>query len=473
MHMRKLLFFTSAFLIVFNTCAQTLIATSSDEYATVHHNQRKIVRDHFGNIYVVFTDRVASDYLIKGVVYDGVIGEWGDSFVITEGFGPTLAIEDSPGCKIHLIYEVLDSVRKIKHLSSLNFLNWNTEQIISDTNRFSRLPVADVDSAGTLNIFWIQSNTDSTEALVYASVIDDSLARRDSIVSKFNMSDVAIANHLQYVDNKLLFAIGFQDSVLFFKSDDGMENFYEIYSSKGSQPGITYNSWEDTIYVSDYKLLYIDEDQHLRETCHSGSQTTLLQIGPVNYYCVDDVAPHIGYSFIFLTEFSQSLHHAFSYGWDYGCYIMDTVYGDYGLMLPSVAYKHFNFEFVDFIWMEESSSSGYEIKHKRDEKHIWTSIHEDKEKGKGFSITGFPNPFSETINVNVSLDGDHGTPVIEIYNSKSVLIKRLKINRETEKQYYASWDGTNESLDQVEEGLYIILCTVGDKKTARKILFHP
>ena len=64
-------------------------------------------------------------------------------------------------------------------------------------------------------------------------------------------------------------------------------------------------------------------------------------------------------------------------------------------------------------------------------------------------------------------------PAIEILDSKSVLIKRLKVNKDSEQQYTSSWDGTNESLDKVSGGLYIVLCSVGNKRTARKILFNP
>ena len=475
MHMRKLLFFTSAFLIVFNTCTQTLIATSRDHGATQNHNQRKIVRDHSGNIYVAYSDWMSPDYVVKGVMYDNVTGEWGDEFVITEGYNPTLAIEDSNSCEIHLICESFDSGRKIKHLRSSDFLSWNSGHIISDTAQMARMPVADIDSAGILNIFWIQGITDSTESLIYASVAGDSLLSREVICSKNEINDIALANHLRYEENDLFFGVEFdQDSVIFFRSTDGMNNYDTIYSAIGHQPAITYNSNMEDWPGSRVRLLYIDDDSYIMEVEidfeYNHTEINRIPVGKVDYYCVDDLAPPIGYSFLFMQW--GYLYHGFSYGvvWDW-CSIMETITGD-EIVWPSVAYKHFNFEFVDFIWME-----GYgvdkEIYYLRDEKHVWTDIYEDNEKGKDFSIIGFPNPFSEAITFNVTSESSHVLPAIEILDSQSVLIKRLKVNKDSEQQYTANWDGTNESLEKVCGGLYIVLCSVGDKRTARKILFNP
>jgi hypothetical protein len=62
------------------------------------------------------------------------------------------------------------------------------------------------------------------------------------------------------------------------------------------------------------------------------------------------------------------LYHGFSYGseWNWST-IMDTIAGN--PLLPSIAYKSFNFSYVDFIWMV-NNGNGYNIYYKHDPKHV-------------------------------------------------------------------------------------------------------
>ncbi|MEA3436955.1 MAG: hypothetical protein U9R43_10860 [Thermodesulfobacteriota bacterium] len=93
------------------------------------------------------------------------------------------------------------------------------------------------------------------------------------------------------------------------------------------------------------RLLYIDDDSYIVEVEMDleSNQTEIYQIpvGTVDYYCVDDIAPPIGYSFIFMQE--EVLYHGFSYGVDWDWFsVMEIIVGD-EIVRPSVAYKHFNF----------------------------------------------------------------------------------------------------------------------------------
>lgn len=470
--MKKIYVLFSILILTIHTQSQTFIASSKHTGATQNQNQRKIVRDPLDNIFVVFSDWVAPNNVIKGVMFDNSMGEWGDAFVITEGYNPSLAIGDILSWEIHLMCETLDSISKIKHLRSSDFLNWSAGKYISDTTLKARMPIADIDSAGILNIFWIQGNNDSTESVVYAAVSEDSLLSRKTVFTNTEINDIALANHLQYVENDLFFAIQYmQDSLLFFRSADEMESFDTIYAAIGRQPCITYNSIYDDNLSSILRLLYIDLDSYLMEVetdLQWNTEINQVPVGKIDYVCVDDIAPPIGYSFIFIQY--GTLFHGFSYGidWDW-CSILETISGDY-IAWPSVAYKHFNFEYVDFIWMEENGVDK-EIYYMRDEKHIWTDINEDKEQGKGFSITGFPNPFSEIFTINIAVDEKRSIPIIEIYDSRSILIKRPKVEKINAFKYTAIWDGTNEEGSRVEGGMYIILCSAGDKRTARKVIY--
>lgn len=453
--------------------AQTLIATSLSSNATANHNQRKIVRDSLQNIFVVFTDSVNQQMMIKGVKYDKNTSQWGSAINITNGNNPTLSISKSG--RIHLVYETNDSISKIKHTSSSDFITWSTNIIISDTNFKSKLPVADVDAMGILNIFWKQENTNLSESLIYSKINGDILINRKIVTTKNNILDIAVANHLQYIDNDLFFAIQFNnDSVQFFRSVDNLANHELLFEVKGvSSPCISFNSYipeNDTQGQSLLKLLFLTESDQLFElesgySDYSSFSSSFLQDG-VDYTCIDDVAPPIGYSYLFMQD--GSLYHGFSYGstWFWSP-VLDTISSN--PFNPSIAYKTFNFSFVDFIWME-NNGEGYNIFHKRDEKHIWMGI-EDYEKGKDFSIIGYPNPFSEKITINISVDKEKLAPVLKIYNTKSQIVKNLIFESNSNNEYTYTWDGTNQIGNKVDSGIYIIMCTVGNKKTVRKVAY--
>jgi hypothetical protein len=139
---------------------------------------------------------------------------------------------------------------------------------------------------------------------------------------------------------------------------------------------------------------------------------------------------------------------------------------------PNVACKHFNPLYVDFIWMEETGSS-YQIYHKREDKHEWLPGIEDTEYGQGFTITGNPCPFTDKINIEVTVEGQGLTPSIEIYNTGSQLVRNLTPTEVNNKSFIFTWDGRQASGNFDRDGVYIILCSVGDKRTARKIIYKP
>jgi len=455
--------------------AQTIVATTKDPYSTFNHNQRKVVRDMIDNVYVVYTDWVPPVYVIKGIKLDGQTGAWSDPFFITEGYNPTLAISDVFTWDFHLVYQTLDSINMIMYRQSTDFLNWGEEIQLSDSGEISKSPIADIDSLGALNIFWQQENMNITSSLIYTKLLDGIQLERTMICTKNEINDYAIANNLQYMTNDLFFGVEFnQDSVAFFRSTDGMISYDTVYVAAGTQPGITCNSSYEYEEDSRVRFLYLNPSSYLIEVevdyYWNVTEIGEIPVGLVDYYCVDDIAPPIGYSFLFMQ--SGILHHAFSYGvwWNWSS-IMETIYGS-DIAFPSIAYKHFSFDIVDFIWMEGYSAEK-SIHYMRDEKHIWNDIDEDSELGKGFSITGFPNPFSDQHKLNIKTDIFDASPCIEIYNSGSELIIRPLVKKISEDEYTACWDGRNQSGHRVDPGLYIVLCSVGDKRTARKIILEP
>ena len=471
--MKSLFIFTAMALFAGVVISQTQIAVTQHSEATVNHNQRKIVRDSWDNVYVVYTDVTDESVVIKGVQYDRDEEEWGDPFVITPGKNPTLAISQTD--MIHLVYESPDDDPVIEHMSSEDFLDWSEPADLSDPGNASRLPLADVDSANRLNVFWIQEQV-SSEALKYCCIENDSIVYASVITIRDQIYDVAIANHLEYEMNHLFFAVQFTwDSVGFFMSNDHMQSHDTLLLAPASSPCITFNSDYQWMYPQvNTRFLYFDHTLRIVEVEYwpelGGMTDRQLITEAADFVAIDNLAPPIGYSFIFMKN--DVLYHGFSYGALWNWYsTMDTISPVAEISNPSIAYKKFNFEYIDMIWMD-GADDNFAIYHKRDAKHQWMPGITDTETGKGFSINGYPNPFIEQLTIKVTVEVKDVIPGIEIYNTQSQLITTLNPTTAGERRYEFKWDGTNTMGDAVVPGIYIILCKVGDKATARKIVFE-
>jgi len=469
--MKKILIIGTLIFLICDSYSQTLIGTSYNPEATANHNQRKIVRDSFENIYIVFTDTANQESIIKGVKYETSSGLWDNATVLFSGNNPTLAIGKNG--KIHLTYESNDSISRIIHTSTYDLNVWTPLDCISDSSIVSTLPVSDVNSSGKLNVFWIEKNGIIDNSLIYANVINDTLSQRVSIVTKNEINDVAIANHLQYINDELIFAIQYNvDSILFLRTDNNMFSIDTLYEAIGSQPCITYNSFFDVTYPDNMaRFLYIDNSGNLIEIEYDVSRNTSYssQLLPntIDYVCIDDLAPPIGYSYLFLKN--DNLYHGFSYGMTYWGWstFLDTIMSN--PINPSIAYKTFNFFNIDYIWMENAGSY-YNIYYKRDPKHIWLGI-SDIENDKGFSITGYPNPFSELLTIKLSISDSEKSPIIKIYNSYAQLVEVLEPISISDKDYEYQWDGFSQNGEKVNTGIYLITCVVGNKTTVRKVAY--
>lgn len=470
--MKKIMIIGILVFLICDLYSQTLIGTSYNPEATSNHNQRKIVRDSSENIYVVFTDTANQESIIKGVKYETSSGLWNNATFLFNGNNPTLSISKSG--QIHLTYESNDSISKIGHTSTYDFTVWTPTVCLSDSSKISILPVADVDSSGKLNVFWIEKNGIIDNSLIYANVVNDSLSQRVSILTKNEINDIAIANHLQYVNDELIFAIQFNvDSILFLRTNDNMFSIDTLYEAIGSQPCITYNSFFDASFTGENmaRFLYIDDSGNLIEVEYdffgNTVYSTQLLSNTIDYVCIDDLAPPIGYSYLFLKN--DNLYHGFSYGmtsWGWSTFL-DTIISS--PINPSIAYKTFNFFNIDYIWMENVGSH-YNIYYKRDPKHIWVGVN-DIEKDKGFSITGYPNPFSELLTIKLTVSNNAKSPIIKIYNSNAQLVEVLEPISIVDKNYEYQWDGLNQKGEKVNTGIYLITCVVGNKTTVRKVAY--
>lgn len=469
--MKKQIIYLILLLAALEIDAQTLIATSNSIEATANHNQRKIVRDSLDNVYVVFVDSTEQGNITKGLWLNKQSNEWSSTVDIVEGTNPTLSINKYG--KFSLVFESNDSLRAICYISSLDFSNWSPIQRISDNNFDCSLPVCDCDSSGKFNVFWIKNQTDSKQSLMFASLVEDTLSLKKTITTKPVINDIAIANHLRNLDDIVIFSFQFSnDSLQFLSSKNNWETLDTLYETLGSQPCISYNdmiSEIDRYYISkeySVRIMYLDRTRQLVEGQFSQNQinldTRIVESEAIDFICIDDVIVPLGYGFLFMQN--GNLYSGFSYG-AYGGWstILDTI--STNPMNPSLAYKNFSSLYIDYIWMQRNNNS-FDIYYKRNEKQKGVGI-KDFESGKGFSITGYPNPFNDKINFEIELDNETNQPILEIYDINAKKIKILQPTNQLDRKYYYRWD-SDKSLSS---GVFFIKCTVGQKTIVRKVIY--
>ncbi|MCB2219355.1 MAG: hypothetical protein KQI35_03095 [Bacteroidetes bacterium] len=482
--MKKLLLLSTLFWISIFAFPQTQIATSNHSVATYGHNQRKIVRDWQENIYVVYTDVVEDDIVIMGLRYDQASEAWSTPQFIISGNAPTLAIDQDD--KIMMVYKTNDPEPKINYISTLDFTNWEDPIIISFNDYEADMPVADVDSTGILNVLWIDHGNDPSDTrLCYAGIIEDTLIENKVVLNKENIWDISIANHLQYGNNSLFFAIEYWlDTVEFYHSSDHLESIEMLYSNTALFPCITYNSVYPTGWGEEHAVRFLMAKNNVLYEVESG----VFGFEPIEHYlygyqgsfvCIDNIAPPLGYSFLFLNN--DKLKHGFSYGsmWNWTT-VMSSITGEGEISNPNIAYKHFNPLVVDFIWME-NSNDGYNIMYMRDDKYQPMPGINDEEAGKGFSLTGKPNPFSQSIILKVIAEGvnNNQSPHIEIFNIQSHQVAKLDpyqkdfLNSTGETRFLYLWDGTTSTGMSASPGIYLVRCSYNHKRVVRKIVFEP
>jgi hypothetical protein len=480
---KKLIILTTLVFVSFIIPAQTLIATSKHQMATANHNQRKIVRDTLDNVYVVFQDIVETDTVIKGLYLNRETEEWSLPIVITSGKNPTLAI--SKDCKYYLVYESNEALPQIIYRSSQDFFTWTDELNILESIYACKTPVADVDSSGNLNIFWIYGDFSNYSRFMYARVTSDTVSMHNHNFTA-DVSDISIANHLQYKNDKLFVAIDVDyddERIDVFSTSDYFETFDYYESFDGTKPSISYNSYysmelRDAVKIlfnnnqnkfsQAYEILDIDFDYSLTQQ--------QVQLGNIEYYCIDDVAHPIGYSYLFMKE--GVLYHGFSYGspdwlddpqhnidYEYDI-VLDTIATN--PLFPSIAYKQFRFSVIDFIWMEQNGDE-FNIFYKRDDKYNNVNPY-NVENYKANAIYGFPNPFKEKIELSYPLVKNCSLAELSIYDDYGKLLLLKEIRTDNSVDFKFVWDGKDQNGNDVKPGVYVVLFIAGDTKIAGKVV---
>lgn len=475
--MKPNLLFAVLMMTGFAASSQTLIGSSHSPENIAGHNQRKIVRDWYGNINVIYTDIQDNVSVIMGVRYSSNDDEWSLPFNIATGQSPTLAISYED--QIHLIFVSNSSNKQIMYMSGTDFADLSQPVALSNPDHDCCMPVADIDSSNIVNIFWNDGTESSGDHLIYCALESDTVFSVQEITVKTEIQDIAIANHLQYYTDDLFFAIGYNnDSIQFYRSTDHLASIDTLYSCIGTMPCITYNSSYNGWYIEECNLrfLYLNQDNELQEAeATSWDYSYFLSypypFGASQFVCIDDMAPPIGFSFLYIQN--GILKHGFSYGamW-YWVTTMNTFQYSVPINYASIAYKHFDPLYADYIWTAQSGDI-YNLYYIKDDKHEWIPGIDEDDEGKGFYVSGRPNPFDDNINIYITAANPKIVPEVQIYNIQSQKVRTLFSAENSDGERIFNWDGKNDSHIRVEEGIYLVLCTIGDRRIARKILFEP
>ena len=423
--------------------AQTLIATSKDPNAIANHNQRKIVRGEGTDKFAVFTDSSENGLVIKGVRFDE---EWGEPFILTEGQNPSLGYHYG---KYSLVFERTDSLQEIYLTTASNDLVWSEPVCVSDTTLNSRDPQIGSD----FFLFYIQENNDGTESLIKSSC---SLLNFNSEVffTRDTIIDYACAEDLSgsYEVDPVISIQFDNDSIYGFNPlYDNLIDSLPYWTAQGTFPGVNFNQ------VYDY-FLYLNQNNQIVINNYEVFSSDY----PVDYLCVDDVIPPVGFSFLFKRR--DTLFHAFFD--EINLEIRDTVPGS--PLHPSIAYLKFSKDYIDYLWMEDKDSI-YEIYYKRDAKHDDIGAI-DPDPEDGIQLTGYPNPFKDNLNIQISSLNWNQTPDVSIYNIKSQKVKTLKPQSRDNGTYNYQWNGTSENGVKLNPGIYFVVCTDGKQKDSRRIV---
>lgn len=458
-----------------------MFATSHCNSATANHNQRKIVRYFDDIIYIVYQDIVQDSNIIKFINYNINTHTWSSPVILFNGKNPSLSINSNG--ELSLVYESDDSLSSILYSNMSPSGTWSIPDTISDGNNRNIIPVADVDSLGTIHIVWIEDSTD-LDKVKYLNIIEDTINDIHILYTDSVISDVSVATNLQYWGNDVFvtFYIENKNMIHFLCSKDYGQN-WNSFNYYGSHPCITiglhpypYNPWGA---YSQPKLVYLDSannavimeynDTTASDTTYQQEYTEckLVVDSMVSYICVDDpiYIPVFGFGFLYIKN--GTLFQAFAD--DQDSFFIIQILNTFSVnpIYPNIAYKHFNMMTVDYIWMEYNGNE-YELYYKSADKFIITNT-ESYKKYLDDALTAFPNPFYSTIEINISPNTTIEHPDVSIYDFNGKLIKTLK--RDNNSDYTFTWNAQDLNGNFVAPGTYIVRSITKVNKAGKVIVF--
>lgn len=100
-----------------------------------------------------------------------------------------------------------------------------------------------------------------------------------------------------------------------------------------------------------------------------------------------------------------------------------------------------------------------------------TAINDDVVSPVVPTINCYPNPFTDVLKFDYTLNA-HAEVLLEVYNLKGQLVKRLVSESKISGKYNSTWTGMDESGSRVANGVYITKLSVNGRVTSLKKVSH-
>ncbi len=351
-------------------------------------------------------------------------------------------------------------------------------------------PLADVDDMGNLHILYgIIDSTESGKPFirslnlssVYSPFREGPIYELNDSTKKDTVLNYAIATNLVDWANEFYLAIAYQlsnDSIYVKYYTHGIDP--DVESGWKSAPAFAGQEPSISIGCGDHWLIgiqeraafpviqYLDADRnllshyfgnhHWKKSTPVARSQWLKQDGPIEYACIDDIVGPLGHSFIFQKE--GTLYHAYSQE-SKNNGIRDII--AHNVVAGSIAYKEFNLDKVDVVWLEEVDGK-YEFYYQWFEKFPKVNNHTADDHIEEL-FSAYPNPFSSHITFRIHADITKAT----IYSVEGRVLKSFN-NVGCSGVCEFTWDGKADNGNQVEGGMYIVQFSNDKDVYTRKIV---
>jgi len=387
------------------------------------------------------------------------------------------------------IYEIYDDIRihEVGQQGSIGMWHYFPDTSLQHYST----PLADVDNFGNWHILYgILDSTETGKSFIrslnlssflYQDILGkDAIYKMNDSTNKDTVVNYAIATNLVDFADDYYLAIAYQlsnDSIYVEYYYRGYDPYIEPGWKResafaGQEPSISIGCGNYSTGIQKEAVFpviqYLDADRNLlyhyfgsslwKKSTPKASSDWFEQYGPIEYACIDDVVGPLGHSYIFQKE--GTLYHAYSNEYENNG-IRDTV--AHHVAAGSIAYKEFNLDKVDIVWLEEVDGR-YDLYYQWFEKfpkiHDYTSDHLEEEL-----FTAFPNPFSSRITLRI-----HREISKAIIFSVEGRILRSFDNSGCSGVCEFTWDGKAENGEQMEEGMYIVQFFNDNNVYTRKII---
>ncbi|HDS06350.1 MAG TPA: T9SS type A sorting domain-containing protein [Bacteroides sp.] len=447
-------------------CQVKIFSSDSVNLGDWYDGQRKIIRSPDPYIVIESGDKIflsrdlgEAKEILRGGKASLAVDPLSNVFVVYVYQGIRIAFETEPGI-------------------------WSPGRLISDTAESVSFPVADCDGSGNIHV--IYGITDTTvrgdrflSALKYVKLDQDSVIHASVIykTDRWTHPDTLVhyhlATHLTSADDAVFVAYQLSsDSINLGFSANGGAEWREAVSFPGTRPTLSIGPgyyYPDIIESETFPVvLYIDLEGNLANGLAYYSMghfdwmgTRIIHPGPVETASADDVISPARYSLIFRKE--GALFHAYTEFFG-DCQVLDTVAEQ--ALASSIAYKQFNQEKVDIVWIEQNSGI-HELYYRWFSK-VPSGISGHPGPG-GLSLDVDPNPFERNVRLIIRVPGYHRVVDLRIYDLHGREVKRFEVIDHTD-QSEIHWDGSSGDGASLKDGLYLIRVTSGNFSAIKRIV---